>query len=159
MGGPITVDYNPTDLATGVTSGSGPFAIIPHTLPIQTASTALGVTPSLLNTQELGIQSLSISTQASAQAAITQLQDAARVVSGLQTSTGASVEQLQSALQNAETAATNTTASAATVSSADLPQVTATLARQQWLAQSGLQVLTQARTLQQRTAQVLATLV
>jgi flagellin-like hook-associated protein FlgL len=87
------------------------------------------------------------------------LQDAAQVISGLQTTTGASVEQLQAALQNAESTAAQTTASAATVSSADLPQVTVALARQQWLAQSGLQVLTQARTLQQRTAQTLATIV
>ena len=158
-GAPITVDYNPTDLTTGTPVGSGPFAIVPSTINVQNATQGVALQPSLLNTQELGIQSLSIDTQDQAQQAMQQLQDAAQVISGLQTTTGASVEQLQAALQNAESTAAQTTASAATVSSADLPQVTVALARQQWLAQSGLQVLTQARTLQQRTAQTLATIV
>jgi len=155
-GAPITIAYNPTDLANGTPTGSGPFAIVPSTINVQDGTQGVGLQPSLLNTQELGVQSLSIDTQSNAQQAIQQLQDAARVISGLQTTTGASAGQLQAALANAETTQTQTAASAATVSDADLPQATAALARDQWLAQSGLQVLVQTRTLQQRTAQTLA---
>jgi len=151
---PVTIRYNPAAIGNASQASSGAYAVLSHTLPTGTGSTA--ITPALLTTQALGIQQINLSTQASAQEAISTVQAAVQVLTGLQVQVGQNLDTVHQSF-NALTQQTQTTTEAIdTLRSPVLSAVTAQLARSQSLMQTGFAVLSTEQETARTTARALA---
>lgn len=150
---PVTIHYNPAAIGNNTEASSGSYAVLSQTLSGGSGKVAL--TPSLLTTQELGIQHLSLMSVGPAQSALSQIQAATQVISGLQVQAGDTLSQLYEVTATLATQVQTTTDSIDTIQTPNLPQATAALARSQLLVTRGLQMLTTEHHLAQHTAQVL----
>jgi len=140
-------------------SGFVPSVATTFTVPLPThtlGSTASALTLPVVTPLTLGIADLSISTASAAQDALRTVQTAIARLSTAQANLGSQQAALQDQVASAQTASLQLTQSHATLTNANLPQVTRQLAQRQLLNHTGLQLLTDEHQLAQQTAHWLA---
>ena len=94
-----------------------------------------------LTTHALGLSSVSLATEASAAASLTEIQSALRHLTTIQAHLGASIDQLTAQAGNLASAHLQTQAAQATWQDANFATISARMARQQLLMQTGMAAL------------------
>ena len=93
------------------------------------------------NSVSLGLDTVNVTSQAGAQYAVTQAQQALSMLTNAQGQVGAQLDQLTYTVSNLQTESTNLQASQSTIMDANMATVTSQFAQQQILMQTGIQAL------------------
>ena len=151
----ITVDQANVTTATYTTSftiGTGASLYSFQTGPNQGNGNNVSLSFGTFSSATLGLNNINVTSQAGAQYAITEAQQALAMLSNSQGQVGAQVDQLNYTISNLQTENTNLQSSQATIMDANMATVTSQFAQQQILMQTGIQALS---TSQQMPALVL----
>jgi flagellin len=109
-----------------------------------TANDQLSITIAKADTTTLGINATVLTSQATAQAAITKVTNALATIAGDRGAIGASEQQLTAIGQNLQSTTANLTSALSAIQDANIAQTYATFSKQTVLQQAGVQVLKQA---------------
>jgi flagellin len=138
---------------TAVLSGAGSVNFQIGAFAGQTTTISFGSTT--WDSSGLGVNSLSVSTTAGAQSAMTLIDTALASVNTFQATLGAQQNTITQAISTTQTESTNMSAAESQITDADFAQETANLSKAQVLQQAGISVLAQANSLPQQVLKLL----